>query len=182
MSARRPTEPPPAPRGRRKSDGARSHPPRTGGGKKPRRRDGRRTPAAERRRVAPVAPVAARSAGTVAKTGGVNSVSLIGHLADPPELRTSETGEDVCAMRVAVPRVARGGQREPGVVYVEVVTFGAEAIACAERLKRGDRIGLSGRLERDDYVIAEGERRADHGVLVEQLDLLTEEGSSGALR
>jgi single stranded DNA-binding protein len=112
----------------------------------------------------------------------MNTVALIGALTDAPELTRNREGIEVCRMRIAVPRRNRGGRREPGVVYVEVVTFGAEAIACAERLKRGDRIGLSGRLERDDYVVAEGERRTDHGVLVEQLDLLTEEGSNGALR
>jgi hypothetical protein len=35
-------------------------------------------------------------------------------------------------MRLAVPRHARGGRREPGVVYVAVMTFGFEARECAE--------------------------------------------------
>jgi single-stranded DNA-binding protein len=108
----------------------------------------------------------------------MNTVALIVALTDAPELTSERAGIEICRMRIAVPRRNRAGRREPGVVYVEVTTFGAEAIACAERLKRGDRIGLSGRLERDDYLIDEGEWRTDHGVLVEQLDLLTEDESS----
>jgi single-stranded DNA-binding protein len=65
-------------------------------------------------------------------------------------------------MRLAVRRRARGGQPEPGVVYVEVTTFGRDARECAGRLSNGDRIGLSGRLEPED----------GHHVLIEQLDFL----------
>ena len=73
-------------------------------------------------------------------------------------------------MRLAVPRHARGGRREPGVVYVAVTTFGLEARDCAERLRRGDRIGVTGRIEQDRHRTSEG-WRVDHSVLIDQLDL-----------
>lgn len=102
----------------------------------------------------------------------MNTVALIGTLVADPELRTDGSGAKSCSMRIAVPRRARGGQREPGVVYVDVTTFGLEAVDCAERLKRGDRLGLTGRLERDEHRTPDGERRVEHAVLVDQLDLL----------
>jgi len=102
----------------------------------------------------------------------MNTVALIGTLVADPELRTDGSGARSCSMRIAVPRRARGGQREPGVVYIDVTTFGLEAVDCAERLKRGDRLGLTGRLEREEYRTPEGERRVDHAVLVDQLDLM----------
>jgi single stranded DNA-binding protein len=102
----------------------------------------------------------------------MNSVSLIGTLTDDPELVQCQTGGDVCVMRIAVPRRDRGGRREPGVVYVDVRTFGADAREAAGRLRRGDRIGLSGRIERDERTRG-GERRVDQAVLIDQLDLLT---------
>ena len=40
--------------------------------------------------------------------------------------------------------------REPGVVYVDVTTFGLEARDLAERLSEGSAVGLSGRLDDDD--------------------------------
>ena len=102
----------------------------------------------------------------------MNTVALIGTLVADPELRTDRSGAKSCHMRIAVLRRARSGVREPGVVYVDVTTFGLEAVDCAERPRRGDRLGLTGRLEREEYRTAGGERRVDHAVLVDQLDLM----------
>jgi single-stranded DNA-binding protein len=52
-------------------------------------------------------------------------------------------------MRIAVPRRRRTGRREPDVVYVDVAAYGADAQESAERLKQGDKLSLSGRIERD---------------------------------
>jgi single-stranded DNA-binding protein len=73
-------------------------------------------------------------------------------------------------MRLAVRRHARSGRREPGVVYLAVTTFGLEARDCAERLRRGDRIGVTGRIEQDRHRTPEG-WQVDHSVLIDQLDL-----------
>ena len=99
----------------------------------------------------------------------MNSVALIGTLIEDPALREG-AGPLRCTMRLAVPRHARGGHREPGVVYVAVTTFGLEARDCAERLRRGDRIGVTGRIEQDRYRTPEG-WQVDHSVLIDQLDL-----------
>lgn len=92
----------------------------------------------------------------------MNAVSLVGTLTADPELRVNRAGDDECRMRIAVPRRSRDGRREPGVVYVDVTTFGADARACAD-LRLGSRVGLSGRLD-DDPESA--------GVLIDQLDFL----------
>jgi single-stranded DNA-binding protein len=65
-------------------------------------------------------------------------------------------------MTLAVPRRSRDGRRYPGVVYVDVTTFGDEARECAARLTIGSRVGLSGRLEAEP---------SGH-VLIDQLDFL----------
>ena len=89
----------------------------------------------------------------------MNAISLIGQVVGNPELRTNRAGIAECRMRLAVPRRTREGRRDPGVVYVDVTTFGTEAGECA-RLREGSTVGLAGRL--DD---------AGH-VLIDQLDLL----------
>ena len=99
-------------------------------------------------------------------------MSLIGRLAEPPEMRVSDTGEDVGAMRLAVPRVARGGRRQPGVVYVEVTTRGWQAAEIHDALAVGARVGVAGRIELDEWVTPEGERRSRYEVLADQLELL----------
>jgi single-stranded DNA-binding protein len=76
-------------------------------------------------------------------------------------------------MRIAVPRRARSGLAEPGVVYVDVATFGEEARECERRLKLGSRIGLTGRLHDDPP--DEGT-----GVQIDQLDFLDAASSGSA--
>jgi single-strand DNA-binding protein len=95
----------------------------------------------------------------------LNAVSLIGTLTADPELQEPHSGVLRCTMRLAVPRYARDGRREPGVVYVVVTTFGQDARECVRRLKNGSRVGLAGRLDSDDP-------RESAGVLIDQLDYL----------
>lgn len=72
----------------------------------------------------------------------MNGVHLIGRLTRSPELRSAQSGTEVCRMRVAVP----GRDREAEPVYVDVVCFDSQAGACAEHLSQGHRIGVEGRL------------------------------------
>ena len=83
----------------------------------------------------------------------MNAVSLIGQVVGEPQLRENRRGIPECRMRLAVPRRLRGGARDPGVVYINVTTFGREAQECAERLSDGDRIGLSGRMHAGEALI-----------------------------
>ncbi|MEA2474870.1 MAG: Single-strand binding protein family [Thermoleophilaceae bacterium] len=87
-------------------------------------------------------------------------------------MRTGEDGEDVCAMRLAVPRVARGGGREPGVVYVEVTTSGWQAREIHEALAVGARVGVAGRIALEEWVDPGGQRRSRYEVMADQLELL----------
>jgi single stranded DNA-binding protein len=102
----------------------------------------------------------------------VNSVSLIGRVAEPPELRTGEDGEQVCAMRLAVPRVARGGIREPGVVYVEVTTSGWQAPDIHDALVMGGRVGVAGRIALEEWTSPDGRRHSRYEVMADQLEIL----------
>ncbi len=99
-------------------------------------------------------------------------MSVIGTLTGPPWLRTNRAGITECRMRIAVPRHGPKGRPEPGVVYLDVSAFGNYAHECAEKLKEGDRIGLSGRLEVDEHRTEGGAWDAAHGVLIDQLDFL----------
>jgi single-strand DNA-binding protein len=112
------------------------------------------------------------SAAPPANSGGVNSVNLIGRLVDDPVARTAPGGEEQCALRLAVPRVGDGGLREPGVVYVEVVVRGLRALDLLEQVRGGARIGVSGRLELDEWTEDDGQQRARYEVLADQLEVL----------
>jgi single-strand DNA-binding protein len=110
----------------------------------------------------------------------VNSVSLIGRVAEPPQMRSGPDGEDVCAIRLAVPRVARGGMREPGVVYMEVTSSGWQAHEIHEALVVGGRVGVTGRIALEEWTDEDGRRRSRYEVMADQLEILDPPPSGAA--
>jgi single-strand DNA-binding protein len=102
----------------------------------------------------------------------VNNVNLIGSLVGDPELSLDRDGRDVCAMQLAVQRRGPSGEPEPGVIYVDVTAYGRQARTCAAELSAGQRVGIAGRLERDDSLDERGPRRSRWEVHAYQVDLL----------
>src|SRR3954470_1854795 len=93
-------------------------------------------------------------------TDPMNNVNLIGSLVSEPELSRDREGRDVCALQLAVQRRGPGGEPEPGVIYIDVTAYGRQARECASELTTGSRVGVAGRLERDDSLDARGPRRS----------------------
>lgn len=102
----------------------------------------------------------------------MNSVNLVGRLADDPVISDDDRSGPQCVMRLAVPRRTPDGAPDPGVVYVLVAVSGSPARDCAERLEAGSRVGLSGRLDWDLSRALEESLDGAHIVLVDQLDFL----------
>jgi single-strand DNA-binding protein len=102
----------------------------------------------------------------------VNSVNLVGRLVGAPELRVGVNGENVCSMRVAVPRFRSGGLREPGVVFVEVTATGLRARDLAAEVVDGMRVGVSGRLDLDEWTDLDGEGHSRYEVMADQFEVL----------
>ena len=102
----------------------------------------------------------------------MNNVTLIGSVVNEPELSTERDGRDVCAIEVAVQRRGPTGDPEPGVIYIDVTAYGRQARQCKSELAAGDRIGVAGRLERDDSLDARGPRRSRWEVHAYQVDFL----------
>jgi single-strand DNA-binding protein len=112
-------------------------------------------------------------AGQELKRGApVNNVNLIGSLVSDPELSMDRDGRDVCAIQLAVQRRGATGDPEPGVIYIDVTAYGRQARTCAAELSAGSRVGVAGRLERDDSLDARGPRRSRWEVHAYQVDLL----------
>jgi single-stranded DNA-binding protein len=102
----------------------------------------------------------------------VNNVNLIGALVGDPEMSRDGDGRDLCAMQLAVQRRGATGEPEPGVIYIDVTAHGVQARLCASQLTAGSRIGVAGRLERDDSLDARGPRRSRWEVRAYHVDLL----------
>ena len=102
----------------------------------------------------------------------MNNVNLIGSLVSDPELSVDRRGRNVCFLQVEVPRRGVLGELQPGVIYVDVASYGSLAKTCASELQAGQRIGISGILERDDSLDSRGPRRSRWEIHAYQVDLL----------
>src|SRR3954464_15003910 len=110
----------------------------------------------------------------------VNNVNLIGSLVGDPELALDRDGRDVCAMQLAVQRRGPTGEPEPGVIYIDVTVSGRPACTCAAQLSAGHRVGIAGRLERDDSLDRLGPRRSRWEVHAYQVDIIAPGAAPGA--
>ena len=102
----------------------------------------------------------------------MNNVNLIGALIRDPELAIDPSGVEVCPMQIAVQRRGPTGEPQPGVIYIDVTAYGKQARRCADELSAGQRVGVSGRLERDDSLDDRGPRRSRWEVHAYQVDLI----------
>ena len=109
----------------------------------------------------------------------MNRYEAIGRLTKTPELRGKED-KPVCHMRLAIPRRPKGNE-DVGAVFLDVVSFGALASACAKHLEQGRQVAVSGHLEQNEWADKEtGEKRSRIEVVAEEIDFLARPGNGTA--
>lgn len=102
----------------------------------------------------------------------MNTIQLIGRLTKDPELRyTPNSGMATTTLRLAVPRRRKDGEEQPP-VYIDVVSFGAQAEAVAAHLAKGRRVAVTGRLEYREWKAQDGSPHSKHEVIADQVSFL----------
>ena len=80
----------------------------------------------------------------------LNTLQLVGRLADSPQSTETPTGRTAATFRLAVPRRPVNGE-DRGAVFVDVECWGTLAETVARYLQRGRLVAVSGRLEQDEW-------------------------------
>ncbi len=102
----------------------------------------------------------------------MNTINLIGRLTQDPESRTTPSETTVCTMRLAVQRQKSRDGNDRGAVFVDITCFAGLADVCGEHLVKGRRIGVSGRLEHNQWEAQDGSKRQRHYVVAEAVEFL----------
>ena len=108
----------------------------------------------------------------------MNTVQLIGRLTRDPELRYTQTGVATTTLRLAVPRRKRNGEEQPP-VYVDVVSFNAQAEAIAEHLAKGRRVAVTGRLEYREWEAKDGSPHSKHEIVADGVEFMDAPKTNG---
>ena len=95
----------------------------------------------------------------------MNSVNLIGRLTKDPEARQAK---DTTVVNFTV-AVDRGGQ-DNGADFIRCVAFGKTAEFIDDYFSKGQRVGVSGRIQTGSYENKDGQTVYTTDVIVERVD------------
>ena len=106
-------------------------------------------------------------------------VTLLGNLGADPEVRYTSKGSTMATLRVAVNQVRQGpdGERQENTEWFRVKAMGRLA-EFAQRLSKGSKVLVVGRLEIGKYQSREGETRTSFDVWADEVQSM----ASGSFR
>ena len=103
----------------------------------------------------------------------LNQVVLVGRLTKDLETKELEEGKSVCNMTLAIPRSFKNADGEYETDFVECVLWNSIAQNTAEYCKKGDIIGVKGRLQTYNYEKENGEKVFKLNVIAEKVTFLS---------
>lgn len=102
----------------------------------------------------------------------MNTTQLIGRLTKDPELRFSPSGIAICNFTVAVQRDFKNQQGEYETDFITCKVFKKQAENLANYQKKGDRIGIVGRIQTGSYEGQDGKRVYTTEVIANSIEFL----------
>lgn len=107
----------------------------------------------------------------------LNQCNFIGRLGRDPEMRYAPNGEAICNFSIACGWKTR---EKEGTEWVPVTTFGKLAEVCAQYLKKGSQVFISGRFTTRSWDDKEGKKRYTTEIRADSMQMLGgRQGSSG---
>ncbi len=104
----------------------------------------------------------------------LNKAILVGRLTKDPELRYTQSGTAVCSFSVANNRTyVTGGEKKEQVSYFNCVAWAKTGEIIAEYCKKGQRIGIEGRLQQRSWDDQEGKKRYTVEIVVDNFQFLS---------
>ncbi len=103
----------------------------------------------------------------------MNKCIFIGNLTRDPEKLTSQNNKSICKFSIAVSRdyVNENGNRETDFFNIKV--FNALADACANHLKKGNKVAVMGSIQNETYEGQDGEKKTYVNMIARDVEFLT---------
>lgn len=105
----------------------------------------------------------------------MNSVQLVGRLTRDPEVRYTDGGSTVARFTVAINRRFKPEEAD----FIPCVAFGKTAEFLEKYFRKGQRIGLNGRIQTGSYTNQEGSKVYTTDVIVENVEFVESRNASG---
>ena len=102
-----------------------------------------------------------------------NKVILVGNLTRDIELRYSQGGSAIANTAIATSRkFTSNGEKKEEVCFVDITFFARSAEIANQYLRKGSKILVEGRLNFDQWVDQNGQKKSKHSVVVETMQML----------
>ena len=105
----------------------------------------------------------------------VNKVIILGNLGADPELRSTQSGQSVCSMRIATSEqwTDRDGNRQERTEWHRVTVWGKLAELCGQYLAKGRQADVEGKLQSREYTDREGINRKGWEIVADRVVFLS---------
>ena len=108
-----------------------------------------------------------------------NKVILVGNLTRDIELRYSQAGMAIANTAIATTRkFTSNGEKKEEVCFVDITFFARSAEVANQYLRRGSKILVEGRLNFDQWMDHNGQKKSKHSVVVETMQMLDSKGDN----
>lgn len=105
----------------------------------------------------------------------LNVVTLVGRAGNAPEVRHFESGSMNCTIRMAVDRPTKEKQTD----WIPIKAWSKSAETLRDYVKKGDRFGVVGSLEVEEWTDNNGEKRSKIVVNASQVRLMEPKPKDG---
>ena len=105
----------------------------------------------------------------------LNKTIIIGRLTRDPETRHTQSGTAVVSFSIANNKTwMQGGEKKEQVSFFNCIAWAKTGEVIAEYCKKGQRIGIEGRLQQRSWEDADGKKRQTVEIVVDNFQFLSD--------
>ncbi|MFA6777323.1 MAG: single-stranded DNA-binding protein [Bacilli bacterium] len=108
----------------------------------------------------------------------MNYSMVIGRFVEDPEVTTIDGSKEVCNVTLAVPRSFKNEKGEYETDFIRCQLWSGLAKNTAEYCKKGDLVGIKGRLQTGSYEADDGTKKYTSEIVVERISFLSSKEKS----
>lgn len=103
----------------------------------------------------------------------LNQIIIVGRLTGNPEVAKLEDGKETSQITLAIPRTYKNADGEYETDFVDCILWGGVATNTSEYCKKGDIIGVKGRIQTSNYENEYGENKKLTQIIAEKVTFLS---------
>lgn len=103
----------------------------------------------------------------------LNQIVIAGRLTSDPVMEETEDGKKVSSIVVAVPRNYKNVDGMYDTDFIKCTLWNGIAESTSEYCKKGDIVGVKGRIQTDSYETEEGNKKYTMNVVAEKISFLS---------